>query len=132
MNTRLRFSLAGASLLVALLLVVAGLQQPTPVHAAGSSKTDARAAGAVLFHEKGCEQCHGVDGIGVADRGPDLSLVGKRLKKEAIEHQIHDGGGGMPAFGDILQPDEVQQLVEFLAAKKKPAMSRPAVAPPPA
>jgi len=75
-------------------------------------------SGAVLFHEKGCEHCHGVDGRG-GDLGPDLSAVGRRLKKEQIEHQIHDGGAAMPAFGEVLQPDEIRDLVDFLRAKRK-------------
>lgn len=75
-------------------------------------------SGATLFHEKGCEHCHGVDGRG-GDLGPDLSTVGKRLKKERIEHQIRGGGAAMPAFEDVLQPDEIKDLVDFLHAKRK-------------
>jgi mono/diheme cytochrome c family protein len=59
-----------------------------------------------------------VNGHG-GDLGPDLSTVGKRLKKQQIEHQIHDGGAAMPAFGDVLQPDEIKDLVDFLHAKRK-------------
>lgn len=73
---------------------------------------------AVLFHESGCEHCHGVDGIG-SDKGPSLLTVGKQLNKDAIRKQIHDGGGEMPAFADALQPDEIDRLVNSLAAKKK-------------
>ena len=72
----------------------------------------------MLFHERGCEHCHGVDGRG-GELGPDLSTVGKRWKKPQIEHQIHDGGGGMPAFADALQPDEITALVEYLHTKRK-------------
>jgi mono/diheme cytochrome c family protein len=87
----------------------------TPVHAF-SKQT--RAAGAVVFRDKGCEHCHGVDGIGT-DRGPDLSTIGKRWHKDRIERQIRDGGGGMPPFGDALQPDEVKDLVDYLSAKRR-------------
>ncbi len=87
-----------------------------------------RAAGAAAFHDKGCEHCHGVDGVGT-DRGPDLSTIGKRWHKDRIERQIREGGGGMPPFGDALQPDEVKDLVDYLSAKRK-APKTPA--PPPA
>jgi mono/diheme cytochrome c family protein len=80
--------------------------------------SDSKKSGALLFHEKGCEHCHGVDGRG-GDLGPDLSTVGKRLKKQQIEHQIYDGGAAMPAFRDVLQPDEIKELVNFLHAKRK-------------
>jgi mono/diheme cytochrome c family protein len=105
------------------------LPQPeTPlVHAYLS---DNKKSGAALFHEKGCEHCHGVDGRG-GDLGPDLSTVGKRLKKEQIEHQIHDGGAAMPAFGSVLQPEEIKDLVDFLHAKRKaPKNNPPAMKPP--
>jgi cytochrome c5 len=87
----------------------------TPVHAGYEPTPSANA----LFHDKGCEYCHGVNGVGVRDRGPSLLTVGKHLKKDAIAKQIHDGGNGMPAFGDTLQPDEIKALVDMLAKKKK-------------
>ena len=93
---------------------------------------DSKKSGATLFHEKGCEHCHGVDGRG-GDLGPDLSTVGKRLKEQQIEHQIREGGAAMPAFGDVLQPDEIKDLVGFLHAKrkapKKAALPIPALSP---
>jgi mono/diheme cytochrome c family protein len=103
-----------AGLIVAL---TCGLPLPsTPVVHGYSNKS--KDSGATLFHEKGCEHCHGVNGRG-GELGPDLSTVGKRLSKEKIEHQIHDGGAAMPAFGDVLQPDEIKDLVDFLHAKRK-------------
>jgi mono/diheme cytochrome c family protein len=92
-----------------------GVGLPADAHA--SARAD-RGLGAALFHERGCEHCHGVDGVGT-ERGPDLSGVGRLLHKPDIEKQIRDGGKSMPAFGDSLSNDEVQQLVAYLAAKKK-------------
>jgi len=85
--------------------------------------------GALLFHNSGCEHCHGVNGVGT-EKGPSLASVGRRLKPESITRQIEVGGGGMPAFGDALQPDEIQRLVDFLASKKDrshKARPRPAI-----
>jgi mono/diheme cytochrome c family protein len=75
--------------------------------------------GRMLFHEKGCEQCHGANAAGVVDRGPSLLTVGKRMSRTAIARQIHDGGQSMPAFGDSLQPEEIDSLVKMLAKMKK-------------
>jgi mono/diheme cytochrome c family protein len=86
----------------------------------------ATASGAALFHEKGCEHCHGANFAGIADKGPSLLTVGRRLKKDAIAKQIHDGGRQMPAFGDALQPDEISALAEMLAKKKKAPKGVPA------
>jgi len=114
------------TLIASLIPVLGTLGIATPVHAF-SKQT--RSAGAATFHDKGCEHCHGVDGIGT-DRGPDLSTIGKRWKKDRIEKQIREGGGGMPPFGDALQQDEVKDLVDYLSAKRKsPATSRPSAVP---
>ena len=88
--------------------------EPLPRVQASSKKAD----GAVLFHEKGCEHCHGVDGVGT-ERAPELSSIGRKWKKPQIEKQIVEGGNGMPAFGQVLHDDEVSDLVEYLHAKRK-------------
>lgn len=96
------------------------LSRSPQVVLAASKSDEQRMLGATTFRTKGCIYCHGVNATGIADKGPDLSTVGKRLKKEAITQQIVNGGGGMPAFGTSLQPDEIEALVAFLSAKKKP------------
>lgn len=113
-----------ASSFAAIAVALAGsMPQPSTsvVHAYSG---DSKKAGATLFHEKGCEHCHGAKGRG-GELGPDLSTVGKRLSKQKIEHQIHEGGAAMPAFGDVLQPDEVKDLVDFLHAKRKAPKTPP-------
>ena len=94
-----------------------------PVHA--SARKD-REAGRALFQEKGCAHCHGMDGVG-GERGPALVAVGRKLKTDQIRHQIEAGGGGMPAFADVLQPDEVSRLVDWLKSQKsrRPAVRTP-------
>ena len=122
--------LAGAALVPAAATVHGGQDPVTAGTPAAPSTPVPLRSGPVLFHESGCEHCHGANFAGTA-KGPSLLTVGKRLKKEAVEHQIHDGGGEMPAFADALQPDEIQQLVQFLATKKKaPKGVVPYVAPP--
>ena len=94
--------------------IALNLSQP-PAVSAGS---EAKARGAELFATRGCVHCHGAAGVG-GDRGPDLQLVRKRLRAEKIAHQIHDGGGGMPAYGDQLSSPEIDDLVAYLRAKRK-------------
>lgn len=69
--------------------------------------------GAIEFQEKGCLQCHAINGIG-GHKGPDLSGVGRRRNKKALRKQILEGGGAMPAFRESLSDDEVQALVRYL------------------
>ena len=111
-----RIFIAGCAVSFVVALTRSWAQPSTPVVRAYLSEN--KKPGARLFHEKGCEHCHGVDDRG-GDLGPDLSTVGKRLKKEQIERQIREGGAAMPAFGDVLQLDEIKDLVDFLRAKRK-------------
>ena len=106
-----------ACFVVFVVALTCGLPQ-RPASVAHAYSSGSKKSGATLFHEKGCEHCHGVDGRG-GDLGPDLSIVGKRRNKQQIEHQIHDGGAAMPAFGEVLQPDEIKDLVDYLRAKRK-------------
>ncbi len=98
-------------------LIVATLPHLPLATVRASAKAD-RAAGQALFHDKGCEHCHGVDGAG-AEKGPSLLGVGRTLKPAGIQAQILHGGDAMPPFADALAPEEVRALVEYLSAKKK-------------
>jgi mono/diheme cytochrome c family protein len=71
-----------------------------------------------LFATHGCAHCHGPAGVG-GNQGPDLQLVRKRLNKDQMTHQIHDGGKSMPAFADVLSSDQIDDLVSYLRAKRK-------------
>ena len=115
---------------ILLLLFAAALLLSPPARAADKQS---RAAGEATYHSAGCERCHGPDWSGT-DRGPDLRGIGKRSKRDAIDKQIRAGGGGMPAFGEVLTDMQIVQLVDFLEAEKKaPKQPRqPASATPPA
>lgn len=88
-----------------------------------ASSRKGREAGAALFREKGCEHCHGVNGVGT-EKGPDLTTIGKRWKRAQIEQQVIHGGNGMPAFGEVLLPDETKSLLDYLSSKKKAPKQR--------
>ena len=101
--------------MASVLVCLPWIQLEHPVQAASRADQE---SGAEVFHKRGCEHCHGANATGT-EKGPDLSTVGKHLKKEQIKHQIIAGGDEMPAFGNALQPDEVKVLVDFLSAKRK-------------
>lgn len=111
---RARRVAGGLLLTMSVLVIGAGFVQPEVRAASHADQT----TGAEIFKQNGCEHCHGVDGAGT-DRGPALSTVGKRMKKDEIEHQIRDGGKQMPPFQDVLNDEQIRELVDYLAHKKK-------------
>lgn len=117
-SAKIRARVFAALCCVVFAVALAGVLPKRGLPVVHAYSNESKKAGAALFHERGCEHCHGANGTG-GERGPDLSTVGKRLKKEQIEHQIRDGGAMMPAFGDAFQPDEIKDLVDFLHDKRK-------------
>lgn len=73
--------------------------------------------GARLFHEKGCEFCHAIEGFG-GERGPDLSQVASRMSPVQIEARITNGSPNMPAYAQSLKPEEVRTIAAFLATRR--------------
>lgn len=88
--------------------------EPLPPQVAGATSNQVR-EGTRLFYTEGCQYCHAVAGQG-GRYGPDLTNVAKRLPPQEITFRIHNGIGDMPAYGDILTPEELQAIVAFLAA----------------
>lgn len=91
-----------------------------------ASSRGKRARGASVFEVTGCRHCHTIDGAG-GHKGPNLSGVGRRLSKAALRQQIMRGGKAMPAFGNVLDPGEIDDLIAYLhSCRKKPAKAKPA------
>jgi len=112
--------------LMARLAVAAILLWFTLTSPALASSRAQRARGAADFVSTGCDHCHSIRQSG-GHRGPDLSGVGRRKGKTAIRNQILYGSKVMPAFGDVLSHDEVNDLVAYLRScrDKKPANPSP-------
>ena len=73
--------------------------------------------GAKLFHDKGCEFCHAIEGQG-GKRGPDLTLVATRMSPPEMVGRITNGGPNMPAYVSSLTQEELDAIVAFLATRK--------------
>jgi ubiquinol-cytochrome c reductase cytochrome b subunit len=72
-----------------------------------------------VFVAKDCFACHQVGGAG-GRRGPDLSGVGTRLSRDQLVTTILSGKGqAMPSFAGALAPDELADLVAFLARQTR-------------
>ena len=74
--------------------------------------------GADLFVRKDCIACHAIAGAG-GRKGPDLTTVGAHLSHDRLVQTILVGRpGGMPAYAESITPQEVDDLVAFLASRK--------------
>jgi ubiquinol-cytochrome c reductase cytochrome b subunit len=95
-----------------------------PLPASVVNSTDpAVVNGAALFHQKGCEYCHNIDGFG-GQRGPALTNVGSLLTRDEMIARIMNGGVNMPAFGSNITPAELNDILAFLETRKNPNLTR--------
>ena len=91
----------------------AKLLPPSVLHTTDSLADNGRK----LFNEKGCIYCHKIDSYG-GIKGPELTLVARRLSAQEMTIRIINGGGNMPAFGQSLTAAELNELVQFLQTRK--------------
>lgn len=85
----------------------------------GGSSTDAEKGeprSAEVLYKQLCINCHGTDLQGKS--APALKGLGDSKTAEQLAAKIEKGGGGMPSFGKMLKPEEVQGLAEWLIAQK--------------
>jgi len=75
--------------------------------------------GAQVFNKNGCLYCHTIQGHGGL-RGPDLSTVASRLTRRQLIIRIMNGANNMPGFAGILTPEELDNLLAFLATRTEP------------
>jgi cytochrome c551 len=59
-----------------------------------------------------CAACHGKDGGGGS--GPKLAGEQAYTDPGVVVDQVRDGGGGMPAFGDSLDEQELADVSAFV------------------
>jgi len=86
----------------------------------GGSSSLSKSAGAKVFTDHGCAQCHTLSAVKATGQvGPNLDL----LKPDAptVEHQVRVGGNGMPSFASQLSNKQIQDVAVFVAAASKAA-----------
>lgn len=92
-----------------------------PTEAAGEAtpaegeEVDLVAMGEGIFATQ-CAGCHGQDGQGVPGTYPALagSPVATAEDPTGAIRQVVNGGGGMPAYGDILSDEEIASVLSYV------------------
>jgi ubiquinol-cytochrome c reductase cytochrome b subunit len=98
------------------------VMDPGPVPASATERLSGSAlAGATVFTDKACHSCHRIDGSG-GERGPDLSGIGARLSRDQLTARILNGATNMPAYAGNITPTELTNVVDFLAAQRRPSL----------
>lgn len=73
--------------------------------------------GAHLMQVEGCMACHTINNAG-GHRGPDLTHIGNNVTDDQLTWRILHGGGGMPAYGNVISSGHLNQLIAFLSNPK--------------
>jgi len=77
------------------------------------NRTPLERQGALVLQDKQCRNCHSIAGSG-GQRGPTLDAIASRMTEDQIIHQVLQGRGNMPAYGNALNPSETKALMRFL------------------
>ena len=93
-----------------LLVVVAG---SAPASAQGADDPAQVAEGQVVF-ALSCAGCHGDDGAGVTGAGRPLTGIANQGDRAVHIDSVTTGKGGMPAFGERLSSDEIEQAASYV------------------
>jgi cytochrome c6 len=88
-----------------------GETTPPPSETAGN----ATAGKEVFLGTAGCSSCHTLSDAGSTGTiGPNLDAVKPTYDK--VVAQVTNGGGGMPAFGDSLSEQQIQDVAAYVSS----------------
>jgi len=87
-----------------------------------AEEPDADTAGAQLFQEQGCGQCHYVDrtelkiGPGLAGvmKREELPASGRPATGENVRRQLIDPLQAMPSYEERLSEEEIERIIDYL------------------
>jgi mono/diheme cytochrome c family protein len=108
-----------AAAIVTFIVIAAGCggdddSAATTANTAGETTTGGSTAGAEVFASAGCGSCHTLSAAGsTGSTGPNLDDL--QPDKETVVSQVTNGGGGMPAFGDRLSEQEIEDVATYVS-----------------
>lgn len=106
--------------LIALVLLAVAFPASSALPQTTKSKP-APDAGSAALYQKQCAKCHLQDGKGIAGLNPpnftDAKWQSTRTDAQ-LTKSIQEGKGVMPAFKDVLTPQQVTGLIKYIRAFK--------------
>jgi len=93
------------------------MEAPPSVVAGGAESQRSFESGKHITTQSGCLACHKIGENGNGGPGPDLSEIGARLPRQAIERTLINPTAPMPSYAE-LSDKKRDDLVEFLAQLK--------------
>jgi cytochrome c6 len=94
--------------------------EPTSTETTGTEPTqptqgDPVAGKEVFLGSAGCAGCHTLSDAGSTGMiGPNLDAL--KPSYDAVVTQVTNGGGGMPAFGDSLSGEQIQDVAAYVSS----------------
>lgn len=83
--------------------------------AASSAGEEVSAAAGKVVFTSNCATCHTLADAGATGSvGPNLDDL--KPDDALVVHQVTNGGGGMPAFGDQLSDAEIQSVAKYVSS----------------
>jgi ubiquinol-cytochrome c reductase cytochrome b subunit/menaquinol-cytochrome c reductase cytochrome b/c subunit len=90
------------------------MEAPARIQQAGGAQLAAFESGKQVTAQSGCLACHKIGENGNDGPGPDLTDIGERLPRQALERTLVNPTAPMPSFAD-LPDDKFDDLVEFMS-----------------
>jgi quinol---cytochrome c reductase cytochrome c subunit, bacillus type len=92
------------------------IDMPTParIQVEGGTALAKFEAGKLVVAQSGCLACHKIEHNGNGGPGPDLTQIGDRLPRQAIQRTLIEPSAPMPSFSG-LPSDKFNNIVEFLS-----------------
>ena len=93
------------------------LETPARIQVAGGEMLERYESGKRVVAQSGCLACHKIEDNGNTGPGPDLTDIGDRLPRQAIQRTMIEPSAPMPSFKE-LPKEKFDNAVEFLAQLK--------------
>jgi mono/diheme cytochrome c family protein len=90
-------------------------EEPAEEEAEGGGEAAAGGEGKTIFTTN-CATCHTLKAAGTTGEvGPNLDEL--EPDEATVEKQVTNGGGGMPAFGGTLSPEEIKEVATYVSSE---------------